>query len=111
MTLFFRALILGYAVAVVAAAWLFASGMALWSVCLIGWIGGNALGLAFTVIGAMLWPAATEERERLVPIEADLRLWEAQLAPQRAERELWADREVARVQAVRAERSRKHLVG
>ncbi len=60
MTIFLRALILGYALAVVAAAWLAESGVALWAACLIAWIGGNVLGLAFTAIGAALWPACRE---------------------------------------------------
>jgi hypothetical protein len=79
MTLFFRALILGYAIAVIAAAWLHASGVALWVVCCIAWIGGNVLGLVLTALGAAVRPAAPEGGE--AAIKAELRAWEACLSP------------------------------
>lgn len=86
MTLLFRALILGYAVAFLAAAWLHAFGMALWMVCCIAWIGGNVLGLAFTAVGAVLRPALPERGGTAAAIEAELRLWEVYLSPKRVER-------------------------
>jgi hypothetical protein len=109
MTLFFRALILGYAVAVLAAAWLHASGMALWMACCIAWIGGNVLGLALAAVGAALWPATSDEAKRLAAIEAELRLWDADLARQAEDCE--AMREHARARLSVPAQGRRRLAG
>jgi hypothetical protein len=79
MTLFLRALFLGFGVATCAAIFLHASGMALWAAVLAVWIGGNVLVLAFTAIGAALWPAKPAKRSSFTATAAELRLWDDDL--------------------------------
>jgi hypothetical protein len=80
MTLFLRALLLGYIAAAIVAIWLSASGVALWGVLLVGWIGGNVLGLAGAAICAALWPDAPARRSSFTMTDAELRLWDEDLA-------------------------------
>jgi hypothetical protein len=80
MTLFLRALILGYGTAVLAACWLVAAGTPLWAACLAAWIGGNLLALAFCAAGARRWPAKPARASSFTVSEAELRLWDEDLA-------------------------------
>ena len=83
MTLFMHALILGYGVAALAALRLADAGLALWAVLLVAWIGGNALGLAFTWIGAWLWPAMPARRSSFTATAAEFGLWDEDLLLER----------------------------
>jgi hypothetical protein len=72
-------LLFGLGVATSAAVILHASGVALWAAILAAWIGGNVLGLAFTAIGAMLWPAKPARRASFTATSAEFRLWDDDL--------------------------------
>ena len=80
MTLFLRALILGYGAAALAAIELSEAGLALWAAVLVAWIGGNALGLALAIAGAWLWPEAPARRSSFTVTEAEFQLWDEDLA-------------------------------
>lgn len=99
MTLFLRALILGYGTAVLAAWWLAADGMALWVAGLVAWIGGNLLALAFMATGAWLWPAKPARASSFTVTEAELRLWDADLARELIDAGLRHDRAHDRARA------------
>ena len=99
MTLFLRALILGYGTAVLAACWFAGSGMALWAAILVAWIGGNLLGLAFMATGSWLWPVKPARVSSFTVTEAELRLWDEDMAGELIAADLRRDR--ARAQAAR----------
>jgi hypothetical protein len=102
MTLFLRALILGYGTAVLAACWLAGSGMALWAATLVAWIGGNLLGLAFMATGAWLWPAKPARISSFTVNEAELRLWDEDLVRELIDADLRRDPAQARPAGRRA---------
>jgi hypothetical protein len=79
MTLFLRALILGYGTAILGAAWLAGAGLGSWAAGLVAWIGGNVLALAFAAIGARLWPVKPARVASFTVSEAELRLWDNDL--------------------------------
>lgn len=92
MTLFVRALILGYGTAVLAAWWLAAAGMALWAAGLLAWIGGNLLALALMATGAWLWPVKRARVSSFTVTEAELGLWDEDLARELIDADLGRDR-------------------
>jgi hypothetical protein len=92
MTLFLRAMFLGYVAAAGAAIWLSQSGMPVWAAILAAWIGGNVLGLAFTATGAWLWPDAPARRSSFTVTEAELRLWDEDLTLELIDADLRRDR-------------------
>lgn len=91
MTLFLRALILGYGMAALAAIWLSASGIALWAALLGAWIGGNVLALACAAAGARLWPGKPARRSSFTVTRAELRLWNEDLTRELIDADLRRD--------------------
>jgi hypothetical protein len=92
MTLFLRALILGYGTAILGAAWLAGAGLGLWAAGLVAWIGGNVLALAFTAIGAWAWPVKPARVASFTVGEAELRLWDEDLTRELIAADLRRDR-------------------
>jgi hypothetical protein len=103
MTLFLRALFLGFGVATGAAFFLHSSGMALWAAVLIAWVGGNVLGLAFTAAGATLWPAKPARRASFTATADEFRLWDDDLACELIDAGLRHDEVPAAAQGASAE--------
>jgi hypothetical protein len=99
MTIFLRALILGYATAALVASSLAGSGMSIWAAVLVVWIGGNVLALAFAAIAARLWPAMPAARSSFTVTDAEFRLWDDDLVLEMIDADLQRNRAPASARA------------
>ncbi len=92
MKLFLHSMILGYGTAALGALGLSETGLALWAVVLVAWVGGNVLGLGFAMAGAALWPYKPVRQEAsFTATEEEIRLWDQDLTWELIDAELRLD--------------------